>query len=358
MSDELLLSVKNLATNYGGFRALRGVSFDLKPGHSLGVVGESGSGKSVMLRSIIGVHPRGSSPVVDGSVHFKGEDFHALGDSERRKKIGTEIGMIHQDPLKSLHPLKKIWQSVAEVFTVRDTKKSTQELRSDVAAMLEAVGLHDVEDLMDRYPHQMSGGQRQRVGIAAALIARPDLIIADEPTTALDVTVQAKVLDLLGSLREENNSSMILVTHDLAIVAERCDHIMVLYRGRVAEMASSRRLLTNPTHPYTRGLLGSRPHISGPKPHRLTVMPHVEPPTHEPIKGGDEFGRARGLDISIAEQTPPGLYNISDDPNDPHWVAPHAINHSPDPSPAVAQKRQEAKQGSTKSTEGQMYAGA
>lgn len=313
-----VLEVENLTTSYGQkVHPLRGVSFSLSKGQSLGIVGESGSGKSVLLRSIVGIHPRTGAPTVSGSVYFEGSDLLNMRSESRNKIIGRRIGYIHQDPLTSLHPLKRVEDLIMESPSCHDGRLSRKDRHDRAAEMLSKVGFPEPEEILKRYPHEMSGGQRQRIGIAAALVENPALIIADEPTTALDVTVQAKVLDLLEDLRAQNGSSLILVTHDLAIVGERCDWVGVMYAGRLVELAPADELINSPQHPYTQGLLQARPKLRGELPRRQTAIPGVAAPPSRSLNEGCPFARRCPLAESRCQKLP----ILSDNKTPGHSVA-------------------------------------
>lgn len=303
----VLLEVTDLRTSYGAHVApVRGVSFTLARGESLGIVGESGSGKSVLLRSLVGVHPRTGIPSVSGSVQFDGQDLLGADDRTRHQILGKRIGYIHQDPLTSLHPLARAGDQILLSPRLHGERRSRAEERALVEQMLRAVGFSNPREIARKYPHEMSGGQRQRVGIAAAVVQSPQLLCADEPTTALDVTVQSQVLDLLARLRAEHGSALILVSHDLGVVADRCDRIAVMYGGRIVETASARVLLREAAHPYTVGLLKARPRLTGPNPRRLRAIPGTAAPPSRPVEEGCPFApRCPLADSRCVEQLPP-----------------------------------------------------
>ncbi|MGA7911592.1 MAG: ABC transporter ATP-binding protein [Candidatus Dormiibacterota bacterium] len=257
------LEVKDLTVSFatadGLVQAVRGVSFVLKAGQTLGVVGESGSGKSVTMQTIIGL-TRGAQ--VSGEAIFEGQDLLALNNDELRHVRGAEIGMIFQDPLSSLHPYYRIgWQIVEMIRAHQDV--SAKAARRRAIELLRLVGIPQPERRVDDFPHQFSGGMRQRAMIAMALANTPKLLIADEPTTALDVTVQAQIIDLMQGLQRELGSSIIMVTHDLGVVADIADDVIVMYAGRAVEKADRRTLFYRAHHPYTRGLMGSLPGKGG-----------------------------------------------------------------------------------------------
>jgi len=241
------------------FAAVDGVTFSVEPGQTVGLVGESGCGKSVTSLAIMGLLPkRGNS--ISGEVSFEGTDLLRLSDREMRDRRGRDIGMIFQDPLSSLNPVIPIGIQVTEVLE-RHRGMKGKAARTEAEGLLKSVGIPDPKRRLTEYPHQLSGGMRQRALIAIALACQPRLLIADEPTTALDVTIQAQILALLRRLVEETNTALIMITHDLGVVAGLCDTVNVLYGGRVVENAERHRLFAEPRHPYTHGLLGSVPRL-------------------------------------------------------------------------------------------------
>jgi oligopeptide transport system ATP-binding protein len=261
-SNGNLLSVKDLRTYFetedGTVKAVDGVSFELKPGQTLGIVGESGSGKSVANLSLMRLIPNPPGKIVSGSIMFDGRDVLKLSQREVRDIRGKRIAMIFQDPMTSLNPFMRVSKQLMEV-TQLHLGHSKEEAREHAIKMLEQVGIPDARQRVDSYPHEFSGGMRQRVVIAMALSCRPQLLIADEPTTALDVTIQAQILELIKRLKNETGSSVILITHDLGVVAGMADHIIVMYAGKVFEQATTLELFERPGNPYTRGLLRSVP---------------------------------------------------------------------------------------------------
>jgi peptide/nickel transport system ATP-binding protein len=264
-----LLSVRDLRVSFdtpdGTVQAVNGLSYDLHAGQALGVVGESGSGKSVSFQAILGL-TRGRRTVhVSGSAKFEGTELIGASESQLRRLRGASIGMVFQDPLASLHPFFRVERQLVEAIRVHRDSIRHGAARSLALEALDWVGLPDPLRALRAYPHELSGGMRQRVMIAMALINRPQLIIADEPTTALDVTVQARILGLLDRLRRETGAAIVLVTHDLGIVAQTTDRTAVMYAGRIVEQASTRSLFREPEHPYTWGLLRSMPRIDGPE---------------------------------------------------------------------------------------------
>jgi peptide/nickel transport system ATP-binding protein len=261
---EPLLEVKNLSVHFptddGVVKAVDGVSFSLLPGETLGVVGESGSGKSVSFLTVMGLIDT-KRAIIEGQIIFQGQDLLTLPPEEMRTVRGEKISMIFQDPMTSLHPYYKVGDQIAEAVRVHQ-QVSKQEAHEQAVEMLRRVGIPRPDERADQYPHEFSGGMRQRAMIAMALSLNPDLLIADEPTTALDVTVQAQILDLLDRLKQEFNAAIVIVTHDLGVVAEHCDHIQVMYAGKIVEAGDRRDIYYGAHHPYTWGLLASIPRLN------------------------------------------------------------------------------------------------
>ena len=261
---EPLLSIRDLRTYFtssdGVARAVDGVSYDIYPSETLAVVGESGCGKSVTAFSIMRLIPSPPGKIVSGEALFNGRDLLALSEAEMRKVRGNDVSMIFQEPMTSLNPILTIGQQIVETVLEHEsrTKAEAREMAID---MLARVGIPSPEKRVDEYPHQLSGGMKQRAMIAMALVCRPKLLIADEPTTALDVTIQAQILDLLRELQAEFQMSVLLITHDLGVVAEVADRVVVMYAGKIAETADVVDLFENPRHPYTRALFRSLPSL-------------------------------------------------------------------------------------------------
>jgi oligopeptide/dipeptide ABC transporter ATP-binding protein len=271
MDEKLLLKVDDLKTYFytvdGVVPAVDGISFSVAKGETLGIVGESGSGKSITARSIMRLIPNPPGKIVSGSINFDGEELLAKKENEMRLIRGSKIGMIFQDPMTSLNPLFKIGDQIIEAITIhQDVSKN--EAKEKAIEALKMVGIPSPEKRIKNYPHEMSGGMRQRAMIAMALCCKPDLLIADEPTTALDVTIQAQILDLIKEMKNKLGMSVMLITHDLGVVANVVDRVIVMYAGKVMEQGSTSDLFTSPLHPYTRGLLDSIPTISSIE-HRL-----------------------------------------------------------------------------------------
>jgi peptide/nickel transport system ATP-binding protein len=264
--DDPYLQVRDLcvrfATEDGVVRAVDGVSFSVQRGRTLGIVGESGSGKSVTSLAVLGLHdPRRAT--ITGEILVGGANVAGRPDEEVRRLRGRDMAMIFQDPLSALHPYYSVGRQIAEAYRVHHPRAGRGEARRRAIEMLDRVGIPQPAKRVDQYPHEFSGGMRQRAMIAMALINDPDLLIADEPTTALDVTVQAQILDLLEDLQKEFNSAIILITHDLGVVSQVADEVLVMYGGRVVEHGGVEEVLRRPRHPYTLGLLASVPSLHG-----------------------------------------------------------------------------------------------
>ena len=278
MSDgpDYILEVDKLITSFetdqGLLRAVDQVSFSVPRGKTLGIVGESGCGKSVTAMSIVRLLPQPAGKILGGHVHFGGIDLVRATDAQMRKIRGGDIGVIFQEPMTALNPVHRIGRQVAEVFRIHK-KYSKKDAWDAATEMLKLVRIPAPEKRMMDFPHHLSGGMRQRIVIALALACRPSLVIADEPTTALDVTVQAQILDLMGRLQAEMGMSTILITHDLGVIAETCDEVVVMYAGRVVERASAEELFANPLHAYTKGLLASIPTLDTPSKSVLNTIP-------------------------------------------------------------------------------------
>jgi oligopeptide/dipeptide ABC transporter ATP-binding protein len=281
-TDGRLLEVTDLTTHFftreGVVRAVDGVSFSVEAGKTLGIVGESGCGKSVTALSIIGLIPRPPAKIVEGSVRFGGRELTTLSERRLEDVRGKEIAMIFQDPMTSLNPTLTIGTQITETIR-RHFDVTKAQARKRAVELLEEVQIPNAAARLDDYPHRYSGGMRQRVMIAIALSCNPKLLIADEPTTALDVTVQAQILDLLDDLRRQHEMAMILITHDMGVVAEATDEIVVMYAGQIVEQASTLDLFDRPEHPYTEALLGALPQLEGEdvRHDRLTAIPGRPP---------------------------------------------------------------------------------
>jgi oligopeptide transport system ATP-binding protein len=283
-----ILEVKGLKTRFrtrdGTIKAVNGVSFDLDEGEAIGIVGESGSGKSVTALSILRLLPTPPAEIVDGEINFEGRDLVEMDERELRKIRGGQISMIFQDPISSLNPVMRISEQLLEPLNLHLGLKGEEAYRRAVE-LLRAVGIPDPERRIRGYPHQFSGGMRQRVMIAIAIATNPKVLIADEPTTALDVTVQAQILDLINTLRRDLHTAVILITHDLGVVAGIADRILVMYAGHIAERAPTDELFANPRHPYTLGLLASVPRLDDVGVNELQTIPGAPPDMLNPPQG-------------------------------------------------------------------------
>jgi len=287
--DTALLRVDDLHTQFftldGVTRAVDGVGFEIAPGETLGIVGESGCGKSVTALSIMRLLPAKLGRVVSGSVRFDGQDLLALSESEMRDIRGNRIAMIFQEPMTSLNPVLTVGEQIAEAVVIHQNK-SRADAMARAVEMLRLVRIPDAEHRVRDYPHQFSGGMRQRVMIAMALSCNPKLLIADEPTTALDVTIQAQILKLMLELKDRFGAAVMLITHDLGVVAETCQRVIVMYAGRKVEEAGVLELFDRPMHPYTRGLMASIPRRRAKtRLRRLQEIPGMVPSLRDPIVG-------------------------------------------------------------------------
>jgi oligopeptide/dipeptide ABC transporter ATP-binding protein len=285
-TTELLLDVKNLQTSfYDGktkTEVIRGIDFSVQKGEILGIVGESGSGKSVMVKSVLGIIP-GNAKVDTGEIILDGKHIENLSKKEKRAIRGRDIAMIFQDPMTALNPLKKAGEHLVELLTrVRGMGK--KEAKLEAVQLFRMVGIPSPEKRVEQYPHEFSGGMRQRVLIAMALACNPKLLIADEPTTALDVTIQAQILELLKKLQQEQDMSVVLITHDLGVVATICSRILVMYGGKVMEEGLANEIFYSPQHPYTKALLNSIPRVDGEKT-RLKPIKGAAPSLQTASKG-------------------------------------------------------------------------
>lgn len=274
-----LLEVRDLKTYFytddGVVKAVDGVEFQVKPGETLGIVGESGCGKSITAMSILRLIQSPPGKIVSGEIIFDGEDLTKVSEKRIREIRGNNISMIFQEPMTSLNPVFTAGYQIEEILKIHQNLDN-KEARERAIEMIRMVGIPNPERIADEYPHQLSGGMRQRIMIAMALACRPKLLIADEPTTALDVTIQAQILDLMNELKDKLNTSIMLITHDLGVIAEMADHVIVMYSGKVVEDASTIELFENPKHPYTIGLMASIPSLAK-EGQRLETIPGVVP---------------------------------------------------------------------------------
>jgi oligopeptide transport system ATP-binding protein len=301
-----LLEVANLAVDFsttaGTVHALRDVDLTVRAGETLAILGESGSGKSVTALAVMGLLPKSSATIASGSVRYDGRDLGALDDEERRRIRGSEIAMVFQDPLSSLNPVFTVGAQIDEVFRThlglskRDARRRTVEL-------MDRVRIDRAAERADDYPHQFSGGMRQRIMIAMAIALKPRVLIADEPTTALDVTVQARIIDLLRELRDEERMSLLFITHDLGVVATLADEVAVMYAGRVVERGALREVYDHPRHPYTAGLMASLPQLGS---ERLLPIPG-NPPNMLQVPAGCAFAPRCAFAVDACRAVVPPL---------------------------------------------------
>lgn len=318
--SEALLQVNNLHSHFftasGVVKAVDGVTFSLKAGETLGIVGESGSGKSVTSNSIMRLLPK-NGKIVEGEILFEGKDIAKMKESEMLDLRGSQISMIFQDPMTSLDPVFTIGDQVMEVVLAHN-KISKEEARKIAIEALEMVGIAQAKERMKSYPHEFSGGMRQRVIIAMAIALKPKLIIADEPTTALDVTVQAQVLDLLKELQKKMGTAIILVTHNLGVVWSVCDKVMVMYAGKTVEYAPVDKLYLNPMHPYTWGLLNSMPKLTD-DPNKPLASIEGTPPNLKLTGGSCNFHNRCKYCQSPCKESSPEIIEVEPE----HFVACH-----------------------------------
>jgi peptide/nickel transport system ATP-binding protein len=284
---EELLKVENLCVEYTSgkkiVKAVNGVSFELKSGQSMALVGESGCGKSTIAKAILRILPDYGSSITGGSIYFDGKDLASVPEKEMEHIRGDKIAMVFQDPMTALNPVKRILSQVSGVIKLHNPELSKSEAEKRAIGMLKQVGI--TPDRVRDYPHQFSGGMQQRVVVAIGLSCNPDLLLADEPTTALDVTIQAQVLDMMTELMKERNTAMLLITHNLGIVAQTCDYVGVVYGGEIVEYGSKREVFKNPSHPYTIGLIGALPDINGDTETRLKPIEGIMPEPSELPEG-------------------------------------------------------------------------
>mgnify|MGYP002709342693 FL=1 len=274
--QQTILEVKNLTTSFkterGVMKAIDGINFHVNANEVLGIVGESGCGKSVTCQSIMRLYDEKYTAILRGEILFKGENLLKFSGRKMQSIRGDEISMVFQDALSALNPVMRVGDQIMEAIKLHNKGISKQEARERALNILKLVGIPAYKERFSQYPHELSGGMRQRVMIAIALVCKPSVLIADEPTTALDVTIQAQILSLITKLKEETGASIILITHDLAVVSETCDRVIVMYLGQIVEEADAREIFSNPKHPYTKGLMQSIPQMTEQKPERLYAI--------------------------------------------------------------------------------------
>jgi oligopeptide/dipeptide ABC transporter ATP-binding protein len=326
VNPQAILSVQDLrvafATEGGRLQAVDGVSFDVAPGEVLAIVGESGSGKSVTAQTIMGL-TRSHNAQIEGSVKLRSEELIDAPDAELRKVRGDQIAMIFQDPMTSFNPVQRLGDQIVEAIQAHRKGVDDKEGTRRAVELLDSVGIPNAERRVSDYPHEFSGGMRQRAMIAMALALDPDVLIADEPTTALDVTIQAQILELLAGLNRKRNLATILITHDLGVVAEVADRVLVMYAGRVVERGTLDEIFYDPQHPYTWGLLGSLTRIDRPRPHRLPQI-RGAPPSLLDLPKGCSFRPRCPHEFARCSQAPGLEARLSDAPShrDRCWLTP------------------------------------
>ncbi|MED4852595.1 ABC transporter ATP-binding protein [Caldifermentibacillus hisashii] len=308
-----LLEVKDLSVSFntynGEVQAVRGVSFDLNEGETLAIVGESGSGKSVTSSTLMGLLPKPAGIIKSGQILFRGEDLVKKSEKEMQKIRGKEISMVFQDPLSSLNPTMKIGNQIIEGL-IKHQGMNRAEAKKKAIELLDQVGIPHPEIRVNQYPHQFSGGMRQRVVIAIALACNPKILIADEPTTALDVTIQAQILELMKEIQRDTKTSIIFITHDLGVVANVADRVAVMYAGKIVEIGTVDDVFYNPKHPYTWGLLGSMPTLDADD-EELYTIPGTPPDMLNPPKG-DAFAPRNEFALEIDAVMEPPMFKVSD----------------------------------------------
>jgi oligopeptide transport system ATP-binding protein len=333
--NETILRVSDLAVSfraYGGkVQAVRGISFDLKKGETVAIVGESGSGKSVSIRAIMGILTP-NAVIEGGRIDYHGLDLAALDEKGFHEIRGNKISLIFQDPLAALNPIMKIGHQITEVLRLKQ-KMSAAQARDKAVELMEAVGIKDAARRFHQYPFQFSGGMRQRIVIAIALASDPEILICDEPTTALDVTVQARILDLIAEIKERRHLSVIFITHDLGVVANVADRVNVMYAGKIVEYGTSEEIFFEPAHPYTWALLSSVPDLQTRE--KLLAIPGTPPNMIHPPKG-DAFAARNGYALQIDYEEHPPFFKLSDThyaatwllhPDAPRVEMPEALRH-------------------------------
>lgn len=316
-----LLKVDNLnihiKTQHGIVRAVRGTGFSLHKGETLAVVGESGSGKSIMMKGIMGLLPA-NGKIVEGSVFLEDRCISELGERQLQKIRGCDISMIFQDPMTSLNPTMSVGKQIMEVLHEHQPELSKGQLKAKAMEQIELVGISNPETRFNQYPHQLSGGMRQRVVIAIALACGPKVLIADEPTTALDVTIQSQILDLMKGLQGKIDTSIIIITHNLGVVANIADRVAVMYGGKLVEIGSKRELFYNTAHPYTKGLLASIPKMHE-RDQKLFSIPGTPPDLMEPPEGCPFAARCENT-MKVCRKYMPGYTRLSDTHSAACWL--------------------------------------
>ncbi|TGB05222.1 ABC transporter ATP-binding protein [Halobacillus salinus] len=350
---EKLLEVKDLHVSfdtYGGeVKAVRGVNFDLKRGETLAIVGESGSGKSVTTKALMQLIPMPPGRIKEGEILFEGRDIAKMNEKQMQKIRGKEMSMIFQDPMTSLNPTMKVGNQIMEGL-IKHQKMNKAQARKRVVELLDLVGIPDPEGRMKQYPHQFSGGMRQRVVVAIALACNPKLLIADEPTTALDVTIQAQILELMKDIQKKTDSATIFITHDLGVVANVADRVAVMYAGKIVEVGTVDDIFYNPKHPYTWGLLGSMPSLDS-EDEELYAIPGSPPDLLDPPKG-DAFAARNEYAMKIDLEEEPPMFKVSDTHYAATWLL-HENAPNIEPPETVKKRMKGMANSSSSSSEGE-----
>lgn len=338
--DEIILEVKNLKinfkTNAGTVQAVRGVNFTIAKGKTLAIVGESGSGKSVTSNALMKLIPQPPGIYAEGEILFDGRDLVKLTEKEMTKIRGNEMAMIFQDPMTALNPTMKVGKQIMEVILKHKKNFSKEGAKKRAIELLDEVGIPYPEKRFSQYPHEFSGGMRQRVVIAIALAADPKLLIADEPTTALDVTIQAQIIELMKEIQRNSNTSIIFITHDLGVVANVADYVAVMYAGQIVEYGTADEIFYNPRHPYTWGLLGSMPDLDNKSDELLRTIPGSPPDLINPPKG-DAFAARNEFAMAIDYEKDSPMFEVTPTHFAKTWLLhPDAPNV---PIPEEVQKR-------------------
>jgi oligopeptide transport system ATP-binding protein len=340
MSKETILEVKNLAISFktfdGKVKAVRGVNFDLKRGETLAIVGESGSGKSVSTKAINGLLPKKNTVIESGEILFNGKDLLKISEAEMEKIRGKDISMIFQDPMTSLNPTLSVGKQIAEPM-MKHLDYTKEKALERAIEWMRLVGIKNPEETHKHFPHQFSGGMRQRVMIAIALACEPKILIADEPTTALDVTIQAQILEIMNELKDEIETSIIFITHDLGVVAQMANRIAVMYAGQIVEIGTDDEIFYNPKHPYTWGLLASIPSVDESQTELYTIPGSPPNLLYEPK--GDAFAPRNAFALKIDFVEEPEMFKVSETHYAKTWLL-HPASPQVQP-PASIQKRNE-----------------
>ena len=334
---EKILEVSDLNVTFdtygGSVHAVRGVSFDLQKGETLAIVGESGSGKSVTTKALMGLIPKPAGKIPKGKIMFEGNDLTKINDNMMSKIRGRDISMIFQDPMTSLNPTMKIGNQIMESL-IKHQKMSKPKAKERAVELLELVGIPKSAERINQYPHQFSGGMRQRVVIAIALACNPKILLADEPTTALDVTIQAQILELMKDIQKKTETSIVFITHDLGVVANVADRVAVMYAGKIVEIGTVDDIFYNPKHPYTWGLLASMPTLDSEE-DQLIAIPGTPPDLTNPPKG-DAFAARNPYVMKVDTELEPPMFKVSDT----HYAATWLLHeNAPKVEPPESVKR-------------------